>query len=224
VSDSGVGIIWWRLPILAIPFSINPLQIMGTLRITITRSILCSNLITRMSSLPTVLFHFNEVKRTIKSTRKLAHIHIKSELMIEQIEHLIIVGIIHEESPWSNIPRVGALSYEAEFKWVTITKDVIGVLVLLLGYSVDSTVLGAGLWVWAKGLLPFVSCVAVWCVCAGFVWPTPITIDCNLPVLWLALTFACALCIGQRWMIFISLMAYLLRESSCKNNCEYGVS
>lgn len=94
--------------------TIDELQIMRTLGITVTSTISSTSLIGGVLGHTTISIHLHEIQCSIQSTWQLAHIYIKSELLVLQVEHLILVGGSQQVEPGTNVGGIGSMGYEAE--------------------------------------------------------------------------------------------------------------
>ncbi len=76
--------------------TVNELNIMRALRVTVARSIACTGLVRRVLRLAAIFVHGDKVDSAVKTTRKLRNVHVEGELLILQAEHLVIVLVLHQ--------------------------------------------------------------------------------------------------------------------------------
>jgi hypothetical protein len=83
--------------VLATYLSIDELQISGTLRITVSGSILGTGLVGGVLLHTAICVHGHEVQSTIESAGQVGYVNIKSELLVTgKLEHLIGGIVVHE--------------------------------------------------------------------------------------------------------------------------------
>ena len=129
------------------------------MRVTVSSTILGTGLVGRVFLHTAVFVHGNEIESTIKTTRKLGDIDVKSELHVgSQLEHLVFGVIRHQVEARPNVGGIRTLGHKVELQRVATSSSAVGALVV---GTVQSTLLGA-LFVGAADCgVPFVSGIAV---------------------------------------------------------------
>ena len=94
--------------------SIDELDVVRTLSITIASAILCTSLVTREPAHSTVRVHCNEVHGTVESTWKLGHVHIEREFLIQHAKHLVLALALEKVDTRANILAVVIISDKLE--------------------------------------------------------------------------------------------------------------
>ena len=125
-----------------------------------------------------LLGHGDEIQSSIETAWQGREVNIKGKLISDELEHLVVVGILHQIKARANVGRVLALGDELQRERVGTS-----------GYAVCSTVisalnlaiLGAAGVVGASSRVPLVSIVAVG-VAALYVEPSPVRVDHNLSI------------------------------------------
>ena len=69
--------------------SVDELDIMGTLRVAVTSTVLGTSFVGGELGNTTVGVHLDQVNCTVESTRKLGHVNVERELLVLQLEHLV---------------------------------------------------------------------------------------------------------------------------------------
>lgn len=126
----------------------------------------------------TLLRHGDKVQCSIQPTRQLTEINIERELIPDQVEHLIVVRVLHEIRARPNIRRVLALRDKLERKGVARSRNTISAAVVR---AFDGAVLRASSVGGTSCLVPFIAIEAV-CVAASGVDPAPIGVDDDFAV------------------------------------------
>jgi len=158
-------------------FSVDELDILRTLGITISGSILGTSLVCRESAHSSVFVHLREIECAVETARKVGHINVKCELLAEQLEHLIFgrAASSHQVCSRSDIARTAAFRHEVELESIARGCDAISTGVV---GSVQSTVGGTLYAIWAHGCIPGVTSVAIGIPSLG-VKPSPVGIEHN---------------------------------------------
>jgi hypothetical protein len=76
------------------------------------------------------LGHRDEIQRSIEATGQLREIDIKAELVADQIEHLIVVCVLHEVCSRTDVGRVLSLCDKLEIELVARGGDAISTAVV----------------------------------------------------------------------------------------------
>lgn len=72
-----------------------------------------------------LLGHRDEVQSSVETAGQLGQINVKAELITNQVEHLIIVGVLHEIRARPNVSRVLSLCDELEFELIARSRDAV---------------------------------------------------------------------------------------------------
>lgn len=137
--------------------AVDELEILRALRVAVASTILSTSLVGGEASHATILVHLREVKRAIETARKSRHVHIKRELCVQELEHVVARVGVHEVETRTNV-LVSAVGDEVEFEGRAGRGDTVGTLVVS---TVQSAVGSAGGRVGAEGSVPGVARVAV---------------------------------------------------------------
>lgn len=202
--------------------SVDELHVVWALSITVSGTVTSTSLVAWVLGLSTICVHLGEVKSTVDSARKVAHVNIEGELVILEREGLVGIVISHEVDSASNV-GASALGDELEGQGVVGSGDsVCGGIVGTLNGAVGC----AGDWVWAELLVPGVSGIAVG-VARGAVQPSPVGIENDLGVLGGANAAGSASLHGHSWVDFSLVGTDLLTADSGQQRqggeCESGV-
>ena len=127
--------------------TVDELHIPRTLGITVPSTILSTSLVAIILGHSTIRIHSAKVQGAVQTTRKLRYIHIKSELGVGQVEHLVRAVILHQIQTRSDI---GVLD-EGQCQSASIGGDTVGAFVIC---TIDSTVLSAGFVIGAEIFVP----------------------------------------------------------------------
>lgn len=202
--------------------SVDELHVVWALSITVSCTVTGTSLVAWVLGLSSVGIHLGEVKSSVESARKVAHVNIEGELVVLESKCLVGVVIGHEVDTGSDV-GTGALGDELERQGVIGSGDTIGPRVV---GTLNSAVGGAGHRVWAKLLVPGVSSVAVG-VAGGAVKPSPVGIQNDLRVLGGANAAGAASLHGHSWMNFSLVGTDLLAadggHQTQGGECESGV-
>lgn len=148
---------------------------MWALSITISGSVLCAGLVSRVLGHAAIRVHSREVDSSVQSTSQVGHIDVEGKLLVLQGDHLVVGVIGHEVD---SAPDVLA-GYKFEGKGVTSTIDTVNSGVIR---SFHGAVGGTCCGIRAESLIPKVIGVAVgvatWCV-----KPAPVRVEDDLGLL-----------------------------------------
>lgn len=100
----------------------------------------------------------NKVEGAVQATANVRNIDVKSELVAEELKHLVLVLALHEVHAGADVGAVPVLGDVFEAEGVAVGLDAIGALVV---NTVEATRRGAGLAVGADAGVPAVPLVAV---------------------------------------------------------------
>jgi len=161
-------------PSLNVGLAVNELEITWALSITVSSTILGTGLVAGVERSTTILGHADEVKSTVQATRKMRHIDIECELLVQETEHLVVGVIGHEEHAGSDV-SVCTLGDKVESQGIasggsSICSGVVSTIELAVCCA--SSVGRAECWV------PGIASVAVGT--SGRVQPTPVMIEDDL--------------------------------------------
>ena len=175
-------------PAVAVRLTVDELDVLGALSITVPCSELGTGLVSGRNA--TVCWHGHEVQSAIETTYsrlissgsghlrygiltfELADVDIERELLVLQLEELVVlVLIIHEVDSGANI----AASLELETQGVARCLDTVGAGVVS---AIECAVRRASCAIRAQSLVPGVTCVAVGGA-GGGVEPTPVAVKHN---------------------------------------------
>jgi hypothetical protein len=68
------------------------------------------------------LVHGNEIKGAVESTGEVAHINVKSKLLVLELEHLVTVIILHEIDTGTDILGVWAVGDESKWNGISTVR------------------------------------------------------------------------------------------------------
>jgi len=153
LASSSVAVVCGSAPALGVGFPFNELDVLGTLSITITCTVLGTGLVGRRNT--TIGGHRHEVEGTVKTASELADVDVESELLVLQVEELVVlVLLVHEVDSGANI----AARLELQAQGVARCFDAVSTRVV---GAIESAVCRASDSIGAKGLVPGVAGVAV---------------------------------------------------------------
>ena len=72
--------------------TIDELDVLRTLRITVSSTVCCSRLISSVLTQPTVLVHLDKVECAIKTTWQVRHVNVEGELSVLQVEQSVVLA------------------------------------------------------------------------------------------------------------------------------------
>lgn len=142
------------------------------MRVAVASSVLGTSLVGAILGCTTISIHLREVERAIKAARKVGDVNVKSELLIEEVENLVVAVVCHEVHTRTNVCLL-ALSDEFHGERITASGDTVCATVVS---TIERTVLGASRVVGAQSLVPGVTGVAVSGITRG-VRPAPIRVE-----------------------------------------------
>jgi hypothetical protein len=121
----------------------------------------------------TVGGHLDKVQSTVQTARKLGDIHIESELLSDDVEHLVLAVGLHKICTGSDVGGVRALGDERELESIGGGANTVGARVVS---TIDGTRLCARSTIFAGGGIPGIVSVAIG-VAGRDVGPSPVRID-----------------------------------------------
>lgn len=126
--------------------AVDELQVPRALRITVASSVLGTSLVAIVLGHTTIGIHGNEVQSSVESTGKTRGVHIESELLVEQLEHLVRAVILHQEHARTDV----GTSDEFQGQGVTIGSRAVSAFVV---GAIDGTVGSASLIIRAESCI-----------------------------------------------------------------------
>lgn len=102
--------------------SVDELDVVGALRITVSGSVLGTGLVVGVLSETTIGVHLGEIERAVETARKLGDINIEGEFGVVQVEQLVVACVAEQEDTGSNV-GVGTLGDELDGQGVTRGSD-----------------------------------------------------------------------------------------------------
>jgi len=197
--------------------STDELDVVWTLGIAVSRTVLCTSLVSGGLRHTAVGVHGDEIQSTVKTARQLGHVDVEGELLVAQIEHLVFrVGGVHEIDTGTDVLGVGAVGNELQSEGVSGGGNTIGAAVVC---AVKSTVGSACLTVGAERRVPFVAGVAVGEVLCG-VEPTPVGIEDDGALLGCAATSRATFLPAELRVTFSRIIADLLADGPSGEESE----
>lgn len=101
--------------------AIDELEIPRALGITVSGSVLGTGLVARVFRHATIGIHSHKVQSTVQTARKVRDIHIEGELVVQQVEMLIRLVILHKVQTRANV----GTGDEAELKLGSRSSDTV---------------------------------------------------------------------------------------------------
>lgn len=95
-TRSGVDVVARGSPVQDIGLTVDKLQVVRALGIAVTSSVFGTGLVGRVLGHTAVLVHLDEIEGTVKTTRKIGRVNIKSEFLVLKVEHLVRTIALHE--------------------------------------------------------------------------------------------------------------------------------
>jgi hypothetical protein len=118
-----VGVGW--VPAFNVGLAVDELDVVGTLRITVTGSELGSGLVVALAH-STVGGHLDEVESTVETARQLGDIDVEGELLADEVEHLVLGVGLHEVGTRTNVCSAVALGDELDAQGIAAGGDTVG--------------------------------------------------------------------------------------------------
>ena len=170
-------------PVLHVGLSVDELDVVRALSITVTSAISSPGSVGGVFRQAAILHHLDKVEGSVQPTVKLAIIHGKRELLVEEVEHHIVLLVrVQEVGPGANVPRVRPFRDKAERELVPVGVSVVSALPVDAVDAVNDAVCRAGGGVWAEVGVPLIAGVAVGGG-AGLVGPAPVGVEDDKGVL-----------------------------------------
>ena len=98
--------------------TIDELEIARALRVTISRSVLCTSFVCRVLGHSAIFIHRDEVESPILAARQIRHIDIEGKFLIEQAELLVCGVACHEIQARADVGCICPFRNESEFQGV----------------------------------------------------------------------------------------------------------
>ena len=95
-TGTRVGVAGGGGPSGAVGHPVDELEILRALSIAVTGTVFGTSLVGGVLRHATVLGHLREVQSTIETAGKVGDVHIKGELAVQKLEHLVVAVILHE--------------------------------------------------------------------------------------------------------------------------------
>lgn len=172
VADTGVGVVGRGRPAVDVALAVDELEVTGALGVAVASAVRCTSLVARVLGHAAVGVHGNKVEGTVQTARQVGHVHVKGELLAQQVKGLVLGLGRHQEETAANV-GIGALGDEAEGQSVVGRGHTVGGLVV---GAINAAVGGTGRIIGAEVGVPGVSGVAVG-VAGHIVGPAPVGID-----------------------------------------------
>ena len=153
--------------------TVDEFQILRALAVAVASPELRTSLVGGESLHATILVHLREVEGTVETARQVRYINIESELLVEEVEHLVVAGVLHQVYAGSNVAAACAFGDKAELDGVARSRDTVRARVI---GAVDSAVSRAAFGIRTDGSVPGVTGVAVG-ITGGCVKPSPVGIE-----------------------------------------------
>jgi hypothetical protein len=125
VTSSRVWIVSVTNPASDVGSTIDPLQVLRALRITVSSSVSSSCLVGRESSHTTICGHLREVEGTIETTWQIGDINIEGELLIQKLKQVIFGAGVQKVDTGTNV-GLGALGDEIDLERVARGGNTVG--------------------------------------------------------------------------------------------------
>ena len=117
--------------------SIDELDIMRTLGVAVTSTILSTSLVAGEFGHAAIRVHLDKVDGTVEATGELGHVNVERELLVLQLEELVSAVVLEEVDTRADV-GVRARGDELEREGAATCGDTVGSLVVR---TIDSTVL-----------------------------------------------------------------------------------
>jgi hypothetical protein len=105
--------------------SVDELNVVGALSITVTGSVLGTSLVGGVLGHTTICIHLGEVKSAVETARKLGDVNVEAELLVLHVENLVLAVAGHEVHTGPDV-GVGTLGDKLKGKSGTSGGDTIG--------------------------------------------------------------------------------------------------
>ena len=149
--------------------SVNELDIFGTLRVAVTSTVLGTSLVVGVLGHTTIGIHLGQVESAIETARKVGHVNIEGELLVDKLKELIFAVALEKVATRAD---VGA-SLKLEGQSITGGGDTVSACVVS---TIESAFLSASDGVRADASVPCVAGIAVR-IAGGGVEPTPVSVE-----------------------------------------------
>jgi len=209
------------VPVDNVSFTIDELDVMRALSITVTSSKLGSCLVVGVLGHASISIHANKVKSSVDSAIKLGIVNCECEFLSFELEDLILRFVVQHVHSGSNVLCVLTLGHKVQPESGTSGRNTISVDHIIGVDSINSTVCGTSDGIGAERLVPRGTGVAV-LVAIDTMCPSPVCIHCNGLLLSLATTICSASSqIHSRVVLLLLVTNLLSRDSANKaRNCE----
>ena len=103
VTDTGIDVVVAAGPVLAVGLSVDPLDIVRTLGVTVPSPVRGASRVAGVVE-TSVRLHLHEVEGAIQTTGKLRHVHVECELLVLEFEHVIpLARLVQEVGPGPDV-------------------------------------------------------------------------------------------------------------------------
>jgi hypothetical protein len=126
-TGSGVGTVSFGCPSFDVTHPVNELEILRTLRVTVSSSVLGTSLVGGVRGQTTISGHLGEVNSAVQTTRKLGNVNVESELLVEGLEQLVLGVASEEVKTRSNVFAVGVRLNKLEGKGISAGRYTVGI-------------------------------------------------------------------------------------------------
>mmetsp|Transcript_56213 Transcript_56213/g.119669 ORF Transcript_56213/g.119669 Transcript_56213/m.119669 type:complete len:508 (-) Transcript_56213:79-1602(-) len=203
VADRRYGCV---VPVPGIRGALDPLHVVGALGVAIAGSVLGARGVGRAHVALGV--HLDKVEGAVQTACELTGIDGECELLVQELEHLVGVVVLHQVQPGAVVVRILSLGHELQVDRVPTGAHTIGGFIV---GAFDAALAGAGLAIRAKALIPLVGVEVA--VLAGDVGPSPVRVDGKTLFLVLASRIGIALLNGESGMHLGLHGSWLLRHN-----------
>ena len=205
VADAAVGVRIGGFPALDVGDAVDELEVPRALRVAVSRAVFGTGFVGGIAGFAAVGVHRHKVDRPVETAGELGDVDVKSEFLVEQVEHGVCILVIHEIDPGSDILLL-RLRDEVQTQRAAGGGDAVGGSIV---GTVDRALFRANFVAGADGGVPFVASIAVGVPIDG-VQPAPVCVDSDLAVDGGAAAGARAGLPGQAGVHFSLLSADLL--------------
>jgi hypothetical protein len=122
---AGVRVVVRRVPALNVGLSVDELDVVGALGVAVSGSILGTGLVVALVD-TTVGGHLDEVESTVQTARQLGGIDVESELLADEVEHLVLGVALHEVGTRTDVAAGRTLGNKLEGQSIAAGGDTVG--------------------------------------------------------------------------------------------------
>jgi hypothetical protein len=121
---ASVRVVGRRVPALNVSLSVDELDIVRTLGVAVSGSVLGTGLVVTLVD-TTVGGHLDEVESTVQTARQLGGIDVEGELLADEVEHLVLGVALHEVGTRTDVAAGGTLGNELEGQSIAASGDTV---------------------------------------------------------------------------------------------------